>query len=105
MKVAIIGAGSAAFSIAWIRDLCIMKSAPGSTFSLVDVNEERLESAYELAKRYATELGVKINFEKSTDRRNAIVDSDYVINTAFPGDTTTRRRCEPSVKSMDITEE
>ena len=59
MKVAIIGAGSAAFSIAWIRDLCIMKSAPGSTFSLVDVNEQRLDAAYGLAKRYAKELALK----------------------------------------------
>jgi len=85
MKVAIIGAGSAAFSIAWIRDLCIMKSAPGSTFSLVDVNQERLDAAYGLAKRYASELGVQINFEKSTNRRKAIEGADYVINTAFQG--------------------
>lgn len=62
-----------------------MKSAPGATFSLVDVNENRLDAAYDLAKRYAAEVGVKINFEKSTDRRRAIRDADYVINTAFPG--------------------
>ena len=42
-----------------------MKSAPGSTFSLVDVNEQRLDAAYGLAKRYAKELGVEIKFEKS----------------------------------------
>jgi len=84
MKVAIIGAGSAAFSIAWIRDLCIMKSAPGSTFSLVDVNEQRLDAAYGLAKRYAKELGVEIKFEKSLDRRNALHGADFVLNTAFP---------------------
>ncbi len=85
MKIAIVGAGSAAFSIAWIRDLCVMASAPGSTFSLVDVNEDRLEAAYGLAKRYAKELGVDIHFEKSTDRRSAFQGAQYVINTAFPG--------------------
>lgn len=62
-----------------------MESAPGSTFSLVDVNEDRLEAAYGLAKRYASELGVNVKFEKSSDRRSALRGADYVINTAFPG--------------------
>jgi alpha-galactosidase len=83
MKVTIIGAGSAAFSIPSIRDLCIMESAPGSTFTLVDVNKERLDAAYGLATRYAKELGVEIKFEREMDRRKALQGADYVINTAF----------------------
>ncbi len=83
MKVTIIGAGSAAFSIPSIRDLCVMDSGPGSTFTLVDVNKDRLDAAYGLANRYATELGVEIKFEKEMDRRRALQGADYVINTAF----------------------
>src|SRR5579871_1912714 len=83
MKVTIIGAGSAAFSIPSIRDLCIMESAPGSTFTLVDVNKDRLDAAYGLATKYAKELGAEIKFEREMDRRRALQGADYVINTAF----------------------
>ena len=62
-----------------------MKSASGSTFSLVDINKQRLDSVYSLASRYAKELGADINFEKIDDRRDALVGADYVINVAFPG--------------------
>jgi alpha-galactosidase/6-phospho-beta-glucosidase family protein len=85
MKICLIGAGSAVFWMTWVRDLCVMKSAPGSTFSLVDINKERLDAVYDLATRYANELGVDIKFEKGDDRREALIDADYVINTAFPG--------------------
>lgn len=85
LKVCLIGAGSAVFWLTWIRDLCVMKCAPGSTFSLVDINQERLDAVYSLATRYAKELNVDINFEKYDDRRQGLVGADYVINTAFPG--------------------
>jgi alpha-galactosidase len=84
-KICLIGAGSAVFWLTWIRDLCLMKSAPGSTFSLVDVNRDRLDAVYGLAGRYAKELNVDIKFEKTDDRRGALRGADYVINTAFPG--------------------
>jgi alpha-galactosidase/6-phospho-beta-glucosidase family protein len=85
LKICLIGAGSAVFWLTWVRDLGVMKSAPGSTFSLVDINKERLDSVYGLATRYTNELGVDIKFEKGDDRRKALVGADYVINTAFPG--------------------
>jgi alpha-galactosidase len=84
-KIAIIGAGSAAFWGSWTRDLCVMKSAPGSTITLVDINKNRLDAAYNVATRYASELGVDIKFEKTDDRRQALKGADYVINTAFGG--------------------
>jgi alpha-galactosidase len=62
-----------------------MESAPGSTLALVDVNKERLDAVYGLASRYAQELKVDIKFEKTDDRREALRNADYVVNTAFPG--------------------
>lgn len=84
-KICLVGAGSAVFWLTWIRDLCMMKSAPGSTFALVDINQERLDAVYGLAARYASELGVDIKLEKTTERKKALQGADFVINTAFPG--------------------
>jgi alpha-galactosidase/6-phospho-beta-glucosidase family protein len=85
VKICIVGAGSAAFWLSWTRDLCVMKSAPGSTITLVDINKERLTAAYDVATRYAKELGVQISFEKTDNRREALKGADYVLNTAFGG--------------------
>jgi alpha-galactosidase len=71
-----------------------MKSAPGSTITLVDINRERLDAAYKVARRYAGELGVDVKIEKTEDRRDALKGAEYVINTAFGGHdyTETMRR-------------
>lgn len=85
MKVTIIGAGSAVFWISMMRDLSLMESIHGSTISLVDINAERLDAVFDLGKRFAGEVGAKVTFEKSDDRRKSLRDSDYVLNTALVG--------------------
>lgn len=85
MKIAIVGAGSAAFWVSTLRDFAVMKSAPGCTISLVDVNNERLDAVYDLARRYVKEVGVDIGFEKATNRREALEGADFVVNTAWVG--------------------
>ena len=57
MKIAIIGAGSAIFSLNLIGDLCLTESLQGSTISLMDINERRLDAIYLLCRRYAEEMG------------------------------------------------
>ena len=84
-NICIIGAGSAAFWGSWTRDLCVMKSAPGSKITLVDINETRLNAAYDVATRYAGELGVDVSIKKTKDRREGLKGAQYVINTAFGG--------------------
>ena len=83
VKIAVIGAGSAVFSISFIRDLCLTPSLQGSTVYLVDINEERLRAVYSLAKRFLDEMGVKYGIEKTINRREALRDADYVVNTAL----------------------
>ena len=83
MKISIIGAGSSVFSLSLIRDICATKNFQGCNISLMDIDEERLLTAYLLCTRYAAELGMNINISKTLDRRESLLGADYVINTAL----------------------
>jgi len=83
VKISVIGAGSMVFSLNLVRDLCLTKGLYGSTVSFMDINEERLEVIYGLARRYAKEMKADLKFEKTTDRRESLENADFVINTAL----------------------
>jgi len=82
-KIAIIGAGSAVFSLNIIRDLCLTPNLQGSTVTFMDVNPERLDSAYTLCQRYAAEVGIALDLHKTTDRRESLQGADFVVNAAL----------------------
>ncbi|MGQ9596274.1 MAG: family 4 glycosyl hydrolase [Thermoproteota archaeon] len=83
VKISIIGAGSAVFSISLIKDLCLTPSLSGSTVSFMDINQERLDAVYAICTRYAEETGIKLRLEKTLDRRGSLKNADFVINTAL----------------------
>ena len=83
VKITVIGAGSAEFSLGLVKDLCLTQSLAGSHVCFMDINSERLEMIYKLATRYASELGAGLTFERTLDRRAALQDADFVVNTAF----------------------
>ncbi|RLF22416.1 MAG: alpha-glucosidase/alpha-galactosidase [Thermoprotei archaeon] len=83
VKICIIGAGSAVFSLSLIRDICSTPNLEGSTISLMDINKERLDAVYALCRRYADEVGMRLRIEKTMDRKEALKDADFVINTAL----------------------
>ncbi|MCK4419837.1 alpha-glucosidase/alpha-galactosidase, partial [Candidatus Aerophobetes bacterium] len=83
VKISVIGAGSAVFSLNLIKDLCLTPNLQGSTISFMDINEERLDTAYTLCRRYADEINAKFEFEKTLDRRKSLKDADFVINSAL----------------------
>lgn len=85
IKLSIIGAGSAIFSLRLVRDFCNTKGLSGSLVSLMDIDEKRLNSVHNLATRYADALGANLKFEKTTDMRWSIENADFVINTALIG--------------------
>lgn len=85
VKIGIIGAGSAVFSLRLVSDLCKTPGLSGSTVTLMDIDEERLEAVHTLAKKYVDEVGADLKFEKTLNVDDAIRDADFVINTAMVG--------------------
>jgi len=83
VKISLIGAGSAAFSLDLVRDICLTPSLKGSTVSFMDVNPARLDAVHRLCSRYAEEVGTRLKLEKTTNRRNSLAGADFVINTAL----------------------
>jgi alpha-galactosidase len=82
VKITVVGAGSATFSMGLVKDLCLTKNLAGSQVTFMDIDRERLDLIHSLAERYVAELGGSLRFEKSTDLSTALQDSDFVINTA-----------------------
>jgi alpha-galactosidase len=85
IKLAIIGAGSAQFSLGLVRDLCLTGGLRGSVVMLMDLDAERLNLVHDLASRYAHETGADLRFEKTTCREDALREADFCINTALAG--------------------
>jgi alpha-galactosidase len=81
--IAIIGAGSAVFSLGLIRDLCLTERLHGSTVRLMDIDEARLRAISRLCERYSAETGAGIRTVTTTDRREALEGADFVLNTAL----------------------
>ncbi|MCB0073862.1 MAG: hypothetical protein KDE20_20480 [Caldilineaceae bacterium] len=82
IKLAVIGAGSAQFSLGLVKDICLTPNLAGSEVVFMDIDEERLAMIRRLAERYAGELGADLRISSTTDRRAALQDVDFVINTA-----------------------
>ncbi len=85
LKIAVLGAGSLFWSSSLIHDLLSTPEMNGSTVVLMDINKKRLEAIYRFAKKYSSEVKRNINFQKTIDRKEAIKDSDFVINVAMSG--------------------
>ena len=85
IKISVIGAGSASFSMGLVCDLSLTNSLEGSCVSFWDVDSERLDMIDALAWRFAGEVGAKIEFEKAVSQADSLENADFVINTALAG--------------------
>lgn len=85
VKIGIIGAGSAVFSMRLVSDLCKTPSLKGSQVILMDVDEERLNAVAFMANKLSEEFDANITFETTLDLDKAITDSNFVINSALVG--------------------
>lgn len=83
IRISIIGAGSAQFSLHLIKDICLTESLAGSQVCFMDINKERLEMVHKLATRFAGEMGADLRFESVSDQSRCLDDTDFVINTAY----------------------
>lgn len=83
IKISVIGAGSAQFSLGLVKDLCLTEGLSGSHISFMDIHEGRLDMIYKLGTRYAQEMGANLTFDKTMDREASLQGADIVINTAY----------------------
>src|SRR5574340_953132 len=82
IKISVIGAGSGAFSLSVVRNLCLTPNLAGATISFMDINPERLEAVATLCRRYAAELGAQLTVEQTQDRKETLRGAHFVTSTA-----------------------
>jgi alpha-galactosidase len=82
VKIAVVGAGSATFSLGLVKDLCLTPNLAGSMVHFMDIDADRLDMITKLAQRYSSELGSDLQIGNTLDLRTALTDADFVINTA-----------------------
>lgn len=80
-KIAIIGAGSAVFAQQMITDALAIDGLDSGEFALIDTDPERLSLGHELAELTVKRSGKAFNVTSSTDRRQLLPGTDFVINT------------------------
>lgn len=85
VKLVLIGAGSSTFSLPLVSDLCSTAGLSGSLAVLVDPDTARVEAVRRMAERMAGEMHSTIRFEVSASREDALVNADFVVNTAQVG--------------------
>jgi alpha-galactosidase len=85
VKITLVGAGSAQFSLALLRDLVLSDVLAGSTVALMDIDRGRLEAVTQLTRRYVKEVGADLSIESSENLDEALGGADFVINTALAG--------------------
>lgn len=83
--ITIIGAASTTFGPKVLRDILNHPQVGGSTLRFVDINEERLVIYDKLARKLNQFLKTPIHIESTTDRREVLSGSDYVIITVDTG--------------------
>src|SRR5712691_826859 len=80
-KVTMIGAGSAVFARQIITDTLAIDGLDAGEFALVDIDAERLDLARRIAERLVDISGKRWTVTASTDRRELLHNSDYVVNS------------------------
>lgn len=91
IKVTIVGAGSR-FAFSVVADLMRYEAFAGSTVALVDTNSEVLDLSARVIDQMIKTANGDLHIEKSTDRRNVLPDSDYVLNSISVGEPWARER-------------
>ena len=90
-KIVLIGAGSAVFGPATLNDIYMSEVLAGSTISLVDIDEEKLNRVYDIVVKENEIKGAHFNIEKSTDRKTVLKDADFVVCSIEHGDRFSHR--------------
>src|SRR5690348_548578 len=80
-KVTFLGAGSTVFARQLITDILQIEGLDEGTIALVDIDARRLELAHQIAELLVAKSGKNWRVESSTERREVLAGSDFLINT------------------------
>lgn len=79
-KIVFIGAGSTVFAKNLMGDILQFPALKDSTFTLFDIDQERLKTSEIVAHKVAEAVGASPTIETTTDRRAALDGADYAIS-------------------------
>jgi len=79
--ITILGAGSAVFARQLMTDILQIEGLDEGCFALVDIDASRLELAQRIAEQLISRSGKHWKIRASTERRDVLAGSDFVINT------------------------
>ena len=86
-KISLIGAGSVVFARRLLQDIVCVPELSDSTVSLMDTDSERLGLMSKFANKLVRDTGTNINVETTTERREALHGSDFVLTPIRVGDS------------------
>jgi alpha-galactosidase len=78
-KITFIGAGSTMFARNLLCDIFSFSELRDITVMLEDLDEQRLEMTYKLASRLVEQEGYPAKIERTTNQKEALKNSDFVI--------------------------
>jgi alpha-galactosidase len=79
--ITILGAGSTVFARQLMTDILHIEGLDEGSFALVDIDPSRLELAHQIAERLITRSGKRWRVRASTERRDLLAGTDFIINT------------------------
>jgi len=80
-KVTFIGAGSAVFARQLMTDILAVEGLDEGEFALCDLDAERLDLARAIAERLIALTGKRWRVTASTERRDVLIGSDFIVNS------------------------
>ncbi len=84
-KLTIIGAGSTVFTKNIVVDLLTIEKFKSIEIALMDIDQKRLDKTYELLEIIAKKLNSKPLITKHTNRKDALINADFVQTTIQVG--------------------
>ena len=78
--ITILGAGSTVFARQLTTDILQIEGLDEGCFALVDIDSTRLELACRVAERLIAQSGKRWTVRASTERRDLLAGSDFIVN-------------------------
>ncbi len=85
-RIVLVGSGSTSFGPSTFTDIYLSEILKGSTIILHDINKEKLEMVYELLVAENEVKGNHFTIERTTDRKKAFKDADFIISSIEVGE-------------------